>query len=328
MNIRILTIATLITTLGACSSIPQPNLALDQAQSQLNAAESNSQVTSLAATELTQAQKAMKLAKTSWEKQEDPAKTNHLAYMASQRVKIAQDTASNLGSQAITANASAERDKILLKARINDANQAEERNRISANALAQAKIEASENSRQLKARTDEANQAEERNRISAKALAATKIEASENDRQHKARVSELESELESLNARQSERGIVITLGDVLFKTGKSETSTNNIEVTISTLADFLIRHPQQQVSIEGHTDSTGNEAGNYILSQQRADVVKIALINKGVNRNQLSTLAFGESRPIADNDTVVGRQLNRRVDIVFEQTALKLSNLK
>jgi outer membrane protein OmpA-like peptidoglycan-associated protein len=237
------------------------------------------------------------LAQASWEKKEDPAKVNHLAYMASQRVTIAQDTASSVASQAITANAKAERDKLLLAVRTSEANQAEAR----------------------------ATQSEQRNRLAAEALAAAQIQATESTRQHEIRVGELEAELKSLNAKQTERGIVISLGDVLFNTGKAEISMNAAP-TMSKLANFLNRYPQQRALIEGHTDNTGSEAGNYALSQRRADAVQIALLNLGVKRNQLSTQAFGQNNPVADNSTAVGRQLNRRVDIVFEQVADKVSD--
>lgn len=285
MNIRILTIATLISTLFGCSSLPESNVALDRAQSQLNAAENNPQVTSFAAKELSEAQTTFQQAKTSWKNKEDPTKTNHLAYMATQRVKIAENMASSMKSQSTIANAGAERDQLLLRAR-----------------------------------TSEANQAEERSRASAAALAAAEREATENALQHEKRVNELELELKSLNAKQTERGMVITLGDVLFKTGKSEIS-GNVGPMISKLADFLKRYPQQQASIEGHTDSTGTKEGNHALSQRRANAVQAALLNQGVSRNQLRTQAFGQSKPIADNSTSDGRRLNRRVEVVFDQTA-------
>jgi outer membrane protein OmpA-like peptidoglycan-associated protein len=291
-NFSIITIAVLVTALSSCSSTPKHNAALDQAQSQLKIAESNPEVTSLAADELTEAQNAVRMAQVAWDKKQESSKVNHLAYVGSQRVTIAQDTAASAASQAITANASAERDKLLLSVRTNEANQAEKR----------------------------AIQSEERNRISADALAAAKMQATESTRQHEARVLALESELESLNAKQTERGIVVTLGDVLFSTGNAEISVNAAP-TISKLAKFLNHYTEQHASIEGHTDSTGSEAGNYVLSQRRANAVQTALISLDVNRNQLTTQAYGQSVPIADNTTAVGRQLNRRVDIVFEQTS-------
>ncbi len=297
MYTRIFTITALVAALAACSSEPTHNAALDLAQSQLKAAESNSQVTTLAAKELTEAQKAMRNAELAWQNKKEPATVNHLSYLASQRVVIAEDTASSLSSRAITANAKAERDNLLLQVRTDEANQA-------------------------KARAIQANQ---RNLIATEALLAAQAKASESNSQHNQRVRELETELKDLNAKQTERGLVISLGDVLFRTGKSDISASATP-TMQKLARFLNRYPEQSVSIEGHTDNTGSRAGNYSLSQRRADAVQTALINQGVKRNQIRTQAYGQENPVASNSTVDGRQQNRRVDIVFDRTEGNLSD--
>jgi outer membrane protein OmpA-like peptidoglycan-associated protein len=133
-----------------------------------------------------------------------------------------------------------------------------------------------------------------------------------------ARVSSLEAQLSELNARPSPRGMIVTLGDVLFASGAAHIVpgvANNLEQ----LAAFMRSNPEQAASIEGYTDSVGNSSFNYALSQMRADAVRSRLIDLGVNEDRLTTRAFGPERPVASNDTETGRQMNRRVEIVFSQ---------
>lgn len=86
---------------------------------------------------------------------------------------------------------------------------------------------------------------------------------------------------------------------------------------INRVAEVLIKYPKTTISIEGHTDSKGTEEYNLDLSKKRAEAVKDALIGKGLTPSRLKTIGFGESKPIADNDTAEGRQMNRRVRVVI-----------
>jgi len=123
--------------------------------------------------------------------------------------------------------------------------------------------------------------------------------------------------LNELNAKQTERGLVITLGDVLFSTGKSQLKSGGIN-NVQKLADFLNQNPQRKVLIEGYTDSTGSDSFNQRLSEQRADSVRNALVNNmGVRSDRVSTRGYGEQFPVARNDNSTGRQLNRRVEIIL-----------
>ena len=90
------------------------------------------------------------------------------------------------------------------------------------------------------------------------------------------------------------------------------------EDEIARIAAVLIKYPQTNISIEGHTDSKGAEEYNMDLSTRRAEAVKTSLIGRGLAPSRLRTLGFGESKPLATNDTEAGRQINRRVRIVIE----------
>jgi len=89
------------------------------------------------------------------------------------------------------------------------------------------------------------------------------------------------------------------------------------EDEIARIAAVLIKYPQTNISIEGHTDSKGAEEYNMDLSKSRAEAVKASLIGRGLSSSRLQTIGFGESKPVATNDTEAGRQQNRRVRIVI-----------
>ncbi len=86
---------------------------------------------------------------------------------------------------------------------------------------------------------------------------------------------------------------------------------------IARVAQVLVQYPQTNIMIAGHTDSTGTEAYNQQLSERRAQVVKNALAGQGVNPSRMTVIGYGEGKPIADNGTEAGRQINRRVEITI-----------
>jgi outer membrane protein OmpA-like peptidoglycan-associated protein len=126
----------------------------------------------------------------------------------------------------------------------------------------------------------------------------------------------LKAEMEALKASQTSRGMVITLSDVLFNTGKSDL-TSGASRKLDELAQVLTEHPDRRVQIDGFTDSVGSDAYNLDLSQQRADAVKSALVSRGVEPARISTQGYGKAYPMASNADAGGRQLNRRVEIVI-----------
>jgi outer membrane protein OmpA-like peptidoglycan-associated protein len=131
-----------------------------------------------------------------------------------------------------------------------------------------------------------------------------------------AKAEALRRELEELQALKTERGMVMTLGDVLFSSGKTELLPGAMS-TIDKLASFLDEYPEKSVLIEGHTDNIGNEEYNLDLSERRALSVKEALVQVGVEAARIDTIGLGESTPITDNMTAAGRLKNRRVEIVI-----------
>ena len=289
MNIRLISIVTLTAALAACSSTPDRNNALEQARSKFETAQSNPQVTTHAADELQQAQNSLRKAEGAWKSREKDGSIEHLSYLATQRVAIAEETASNRASQLIISEAAAERDKMRLALRTSEADTAKQRLALS----------------------------EQSNAARAAALADAEARAEAAALREQERVNELEKQLAELNAKQTDRGLVVTLGDVLFDTGKSELMAQGTR-NVNKLAEVLEKNPEAKILIEGHTDNVGNETYNYGLAQRRADAVKSALARQGIPSDRMTTRAHGPDMPAADNSTAAGRQMNRRVEIIFE----------
>jgi outer membrane protein OmpA-like peptidoglycan-associated protein len=135
------------------------------------------------------------------------------------------------------------------------------------------------------------------------------------------RLNEALTQLRSLvaeitNLQQTQRGLVISLSDILFDVGKS-TLRAGAQASINRIAAVLQQYPQHQILVEGHTDATGSDEFNLGLSRNRASSVREALVAGGVDATRISAEGYGESRPVASNDTPAGRQQNRRVEIVI-----------
>ena len=124
---------------------------------------------------------------------------------------------------------------------------------------------------------------------------------------------------EQLNAvlatQETARGLVVTLGDVLFDTGKSALK-QNAQISLAKVSAILMQYPDLKLQIEGYTDSVGSDELNLKLSQSRAESTEAFLVNNGVSPSNVSALGFGKSNPVADNSTAAGKAQNRRVEMV------------
>ncbi|HQE38813.1 MAG: DUF4398 and OmpA-like domain-containing protein [Zoogloea sp.] len=252
-----------LATLAGCSSQPAKNALLDQARSDYQTAQNTPQARDFAGGEMKQADDALKLANAASERGDKPADVDHLAYLAKQRIAIAQETGRQKAAEKSVDKAEASRDKVRLAARTTEA----------------------DNARQ------DSNDAKAKNRA-------------------------LEAELKALNAKQTPRGMVITVGDVLFDTDRAEIKsggTRNLEQLVA----FLKTYPLRKAEIEGFTDNTGSNGHNLDLSGRRADAVLAALVEMGIARDRLSARGYGEAYPVAGNTNTTGRQMNRRVEIVL-----------
>jgi len=126
----------------------------------------------------------------------------------------------------------------------------------------------------------------------------------------------LEEQIISLATTETDRGLVMTLGDVLFDTGEADLK-NSANRTVLKLVQFLQLNPKRVVRIEGYTDSTGGKEDNLKLSRDRAQAVANVLIDLGVDDKRIQVEGYGDQYPVDVNATERGRAQNRRVEIVF-----------
>jgi len=272
-----------LVLLGACSTTPTTTSLLENTRNEFIQAQNSPQVNQYAAVELAQAKAAMEQTNEAANRRDNADKVDNLAYQARQKIALAQEVTKKKQAEADVAMAGKERDSMRLEQRTNEANQA------NANAR-QAQM--------------------------------TAQMAQEEAAQAQARTAVLEAQLADLAAKKTERGIIITLGDVLFGTNKSDLTPDGMR-SAQKLADVLKQNPLRAVLVEGYTDSTGTSDYNQELSARRASAVRDALLQMGIATDRISVRGYGESYPAAANDTAANRQLNRRVEIVLSDDSGK-----
>lgn len=165
----------------------------------------------------------------------------------------------------------------------------------------------------------------ERRNVTLDLREAELVRAKQEAQNLQSQIAELQA-LQAMQAEKTERGIVLTLGDVLFDSGEA-TLASTAARNIDKIASFMIDNPERQAVIEGHTDNRGDDDFNMDLSRDRAFAVLGALLNAGVSSSRISTEGFGEGQPVANNDTREGRQQNRRVEIIFPDVVTVVSEL-
>jgi outer membrane protein OmpA-like peptidoglycan-associated protein len=139
------------------------------------------------------------------------------------------------------------------------------------------------------------------------------------------RAEDLAQELAALKARDTERGLVMTLQEnVLFDYDRADLKPGAMH-NLDPLITFLKNHPTRTITIEGYTDSTGSEAYNFDLSQRRAAAVRDFLVMNGISPDRIMARGYGESYPVATDDTAAGRLQNRRVEIVISHPGQRVA---
>lgn len=128
----------------------------------------------------------------------------------------------------------------------------------------------------------------------------------------------LQQLLAGLQAKQTPRGIVVTFGSVVFKTNSAELSPDAM-AGLDLLAGYLRDTPSSTAHVEGYTDSSSSAGYNLGLSQRRADSLRQALVARGVDPSRIDARGYGQTAPVASNDTAEGRQMNRRVEVVIAE---------
>jgi outer membrane protein OmpA-like peptidoglycan-associated protein len=281
-----LAVASLV--LVACASSPTMPDGAAEVRGRLTALQSNSELATRAPVAITAADVAVRAAE---QPEPDTGLAAHRVFLADRKVETARAQAQARLAEDQRAGLTEAREKARLDARTREADAAR---------------------RQADAATAQAEAA----RLQASAARADSDQqrlATEGAEREAAR---LKQQLDELQAKATERGMVVTLGDVLFTTGQAnlrEGAAGNL----GGLVAFLNEYPDRTLLIEGYTDSVGSDDMNQSLSQRRADAVRSYLLGQGIASPRLNAQGRGESAPVASNDTATGRQQNRRVEILI-----------
>jgi outer membrane protein OmpA-like peptidoglycan-associated protein len=271
----------------ACASAPKRVEQLEQARSDVQTLASDPLAQQAASQELANARSSLDQAENAL-KAGHKDEVLHFSYLASQQAQTGEERVTEARAKRDVAKGESERNRVLLESRTAEAERA------TAAAQEQARV-AQGQAQQADAARQEAE--------------AARRNAEDTQRQ-----------LAELQAKQTERGMVLTLGDVLFDTGAS-TLKPGAGAVLDRVAGFLKENDGTKVLIEGHTDSRGSDQYNEQLSEHRAQAVADGLAFRGIDRGRVEAVGRGEALPVASNDTAAGQQQNRRVELVFSDAS-------
>jgi outer membrane protein OmpA-like peptidoglycan-associated protein len=297
---RVASVVGLVIVAGGCASSAQQRAAqsqLERAQAAYQQAEADPNVQMYAQGRLADAQKTLREA----EQAKHSDERLHLSYLAEKKALLASVTGSTGKTEQNMEQLRRETSDVLLQKRDREVKAARTEADTKAREAEQWRRLAEARTKDDEAKARAARQTED---ADAKALAA-----------EQAKAAALANELASLKAQHTDRGLVLTVGDVLFAPGRAEVGPG-AQRSIDKLAEFLRTYSKRNVLIEGHTDNLGNEDFNVKLSQQRADAVRDLLIARGVSPQRIRTKGYGPKFPVVDNDSAAGRQQNRRVEVL------------
>jgi outer membrane protein OmpA-like peptidoglycan-associated protein len=281
---RLAAAVAVAAALAACATTPPQNPNLTDAHTAYDMASRDPDAIRTAPADLAQARDALNAGDIALTKGAPMSEVDHYAYLARQRSASAMQSALAARADQDTARARADRERIVIDQRTREAD-AQRASAAAASAQAAA--------------------------ANADAMAARQQADAARQQADAAR-----AQLAALQAQQTDRGMVLTMGDVLFDTGKATLKPGAME-TIDRLADFMNKYPNERVRIEGYTDSVGSEDMNVDLSRRRANAVRDALADRRVDMSHIEVAALGERYAVASNDNAAGRQRNRRVEVVF-----------
>ncbi len=279
--------------LVGCASAPQSPEGADLVREKLARLQTDATLANKAPDSLERAEVAVRLAEQALSgSADDLALGAHRVYLADRQVEIAMAKAATRHAEDQRGQFAAERADARLEARTREA----DRSRAAAD----------------RSRGDAERMATEREADRRQSSAAAARAAED--------AAELQRQIDVLQAEATDRGLVLTLGDLLFAFDSAELR-GGLTSNLDRLVTFLQEYPNRNAVIEGHTDNVGNAEYNRGLSQRRADSVLQYLVEKGVESGRLSASGLGQTSPMADNNSDSGRQRNRRVEIIIDNPA-------
>ena len=289
---KALTVAAAVSfVLAGCATAPRSPEGAAEVRSKLTQLQSDPNLADRAPVALQEAEAAVRVAEQPLAN--DAALGAHRVYMADRKVEIAIAQASTRYAEDQRARLGEERERARLDARTREADRA----RADADATRASAADAA--------------------RLASADAAAARASAADAASSAAREAAELQRQIDALQAKATDRGLVLTLGDVLFTSGRADLkvgATSNLD----RLVTFLSQYPSRNIEIEGHTDSVGSDDYNQDLSQRRADSVRSYLMQQGINSQRIAASGKGEHQPVADNDSASGRQQNRRVEVIIK----------
>lgn len=316
-------LTVIVLLLTACAAQPRDDGALDNLRADLDAFRAEPGLADQVPLALADAERAVRAAAAEGTDAEERA---HRIRIAEKRIEIARAEAFRAQAAARVEAVDAERTRLLLRASRLEVDQAR-REAEQARLLSAATSEEIERARRAaltadQQRDDAARRAQQAREEAEAARRLADAQASEIElaRREAQLASEaaasLRQRLELMELRETDRGVVVTLGDVLFELGQTELQAGARE-NLADVVDLLETEPGRRIRIEGHTDSSGPASVNMRISQERADAVRGALIAMGIAPERVQAVGMGEEFPIASNDSEDGRSQNRRVDVIL-----------
>lgn len=276
-----LSAAVILLVVAGCAATPTPRF--EEAKTKVIELGGDRDVREQAPVALAEARDALEAAETA----EEPEETEHRAELALKRVEIARAEARRRLAESRAEAAAKDLERLQLQSR----------------------------EQEVRAALRKAREAEARaERLRSEAEAERR-----RARSKQAELDELQKQLAELKPRVTDRGLVLTLGEVLFDFDSARLKPYALRI-MDRLGAFLSEHEGYVLTVEGHTDSTGSADYNLRLSRERAQSVADALINREVSPERIATRGYGESRPIASNETEAGRRQNRRVEVVINDS--------
>lgn len=301
MRMAALAMATLLV--AACATTPSAPPGAMEAREKLSALQSDPNLAPHARVEIREAEEAVRIAEQALTGSSDSALAAHRVYLADHKVEIARARATTRYAESQRKLLGEERERARLAARTQEADRAHADARHARGEADRAQADA-----QL------AREEAESARLAAD---AARTAESESEAAAARRAAEMQRQIEILEAEITSRGLVLTLGDVLFATASAQLQAG-AHVNLDKLVNFLNEYPERRVHIEGHTDNIGAIEYNRDLSQRRADSVRHFLTQQGIASGRITTAGMGMDRPVASNTSATGRQMNRRVEIIIE----------
>jgi outer membrane protein OmpA-like peptidoglycan-associated protein len=286
--------------LAACATAPVEPDGAAQARAKLTQLQSDPNLANRAPLAITEADRAVRTAE---RPQADKELAAYRVYLADRKVETARAQAETAFAEDQRSTLMAQRESARLRARTREADAAQDQ-------VAAARADSAEQ----RAGADEA-----RGEADVARQAATASAAQSADLQ--AQSAELQHQIDVLQAKPTDRGLVLTLGDVLFTSGQGDLKAG-ASSHLDRLVAFLDKYPDRTVLIEGYTDSVESEDHNQGLSQRRADSVKSYLIAQGIDSTRLAASGKGDSDPVAGNDSAAGREQNRRVEVIINDPSV------